>query len=183
MKMVFTLLAAMVCYYIIALAAVTSLAGRQQVTGICRPVCDCKPPCPCDPCQCAAKCCCDVVQHKRPPIVEDKQTAEPPLAWAGAYWVRGEEADKSYTGLATIHKIESNVYHVVIQIGPNGLVSRGVGQVVGGKLAVGWLVSEGAVRGCTVYVCTEKGLVGTWVSWPGNGEVNSETLIPIKPPE
>jgi hypothetical protein len=100
--------------------------------------------------------------------------------FAGIYDGLGEESPgKTYSAVVVIRK-ELSVYTVQWSLG--GSVILGIGQVVDGKLAVGWAQSKGdqVLRGCTVYESVQGGLKGAWVSIPGDGSRHKEDLKLLK---
>lgn len=93
----------------------------------------------------------------------------------GYYLCAGTDQGKKYSGLVTLRKI-NKVYVLQYQIGLAGYT--GIGFRKDNTVIVGW--SRGEVRGCYEYriSTTNSGpvLVGHWVSMPGNGELQTETL-------
>jgi hypothetical protein len=88
----------------------------------------------------------------------------------------GNEND--YDGLVRIRRPDGEkVWQITMMTGKDCFV-KGIGQEIDGKLCIGW--DGGGARGSTVYERTDNGLKGSWVSWPGNAAVNSETLTRIK---
>ena len=100
--------------------------------------------------------------------------------WCGIYEGIGEEGvGKTYEAIVVIRKVKS-VYTVQWTIGGTAFV--GIGQVVDGKLCVGWAQQKGdqVLRGCTVYESVSGGLKGLWVSLPGDGAKHKEDLKLLK---
>jgi len=98
----------------------------------------------------------------------------------GYYSCTGRDNDKNYTGLVEIKRFRK-VYLVQWLI--NGETTVGVGIRQGDRFSVGW--GNGKSRGTHQFriepMAQGAKLVGVWVSLPGSGESNSETLTFMRP--
>lgn len=100
---------------------------------------------------------------------------------SGYYEVNGvESSGKKYFGVCVVDK-RADVY--LLQWSTGGASFAGVGVRVNNNLAVGWLApgpNNQTVRGVTLYSLKAKSMSGRWASFPGTGQVASETLTFLK---
>lgn len=107
---------------------------------------------------------------------KQKPKLEPVIDLEGIYSASGIDGrGKNYAGAAMIRRL-GDTYFVQWACGE---ATSGIGVKTGDVLSVGW--SSDGVRGCTVYkIQPGPKLVGTWVSFPGNGQRMPETLEFVK---
>ena len=107
--------------------------------------------------------------------------AEAPRSFEGFWAVTGKEASgKPYSGIVTIErKGEAYLLHWAMQGGTSFV---GVGIRTGDQLAVSWAVlrDETVLRGVNVYRIEGKTMSGRWLTLPGNGVIQTETLTFLK---
>lgn len=119
-------------------------------------------------------------------IPADEKPAKPPIKdispevtkLDGIYFCKGKDLNgKEYFGAVTIEQAKDvYVFHWL-----TGAPTTGIGQRIGDNMVVGWAGEGGKVIGSTVYnIQHGPKLVGRWVSIPGNGRPNFETLEFLK---
>lgn len=99
---------------------------------------------------------------------------------AGIWAVKGTDADgAAYAGMAIITKRESTYLVRWLSESSSGVV-LGVGQRDGDTFAVAWILQRDgkSVVGSTLYTVGGDGktLRGSWVTLPGTGKRNAETM-------
>lgn len=111
-----------------------------------------------------------------------KLKAEEPAGIEGYWTVNGKESasGKPYSGIATIErKGEAYLVHWAMQGGSSFV---GVGLRTGDSFSVAWALPRGdtVLRGLNVYKIDGKTMSGRWLTLPGNGQIQTETMSFLK---
>ena len=95
--------------------------------------------------------------------------------WAGIYRLHGILSDgKSYVGTATIAPSTSGLYAFDTLSG--GGHCTGIAQTHEGALVAAW-AQDGKIVGLSVLRKKDGAITNHWISRPGTGTVNRETLV------
>jgi hypothetical protein len=121
--------------------------------------------------------------EKATPAKRDVRDVRPEVGdLSGYYTCKGlETGGKTYSGVALL--IKKNELYLIQWIIGGGSTFSGIAIRQGDTFAASWAIpgDRGVVRGVNLYKI-EPGprLTGRWASLPGNGVVQSETLIFLK---